>query len=191
MVLNVCGGAAEAAVVSLGGVVASKSVRVGGNALDESIQKYVKKQHGMMIGEMTAEAIKIEIGTAVLPSAKSTKSGKTSMAVKGRDSINGLPREIELTSAEVYEAIQQPVGQIITMVKRVLEEVPPELASDIIDKGLMMTGGTVQLTGLDKRIAEEVGIPVSLAEDPLHCVIKGIGVVLDDLDTYRHVLREK
>lgn len=190
MVLNVGGGAAEAAVVSLGGVVASKSVRVGGNALDESIQKYVKKQHGIMIGEMTAEAIKIEIGSA-LPAASSKAKQKSSMAVKGRDAINGMPREIELTGDEVYEAIQQPVSQIIAMVKRVLEEVPPELASDIIDKGLMMTGGTVQLSGLDKRIADEVSIPVSLAEDPLHCVIKGIGVVLDDLDTYRHVLREK
>ncbi len=190
MVLNVGGGAAEAAVVSLGGVVASKSVRVGGNALDESIQKYVKKHHGIMIGEMTAEAIKIEIGSA-LPQASSKANRKLSMPVKGRDSINGMPREIELTSDEVFEAIQQPVTQIIAMVKRVLEEVPPELASDIIDKGLIMTGGTVQLAGLDKRIADEVSIPVSLAEDPLHCVIKGIGVVLDDLDTYRHVLREK
>lgn len=219
MVLNVGGGAAEAAVVSLGGVVASKSVRVGGNALDQAIQKYVKKQHGIMIGEMTAEAIKIQIGSAFPLSSKSksispsiasetsTLTGTspatspattgaslitaTSMAVKGRDAIHGMPREIELTNEEVCGAIQRPLNQIVEMVKRVLEEVPPELASDIIDKGLMMTGGASQLTGLDKRIADEVGIPVSIAEDPLHCVIKGIGVVLDDLDTYRHVLREK
>lgn len=220
MILNVGGGAAEAAVVSLGGVVASKSVRVGGNALDQAIQKYVKKQHGIMIGEMTAEAIKIQIGSALPLSSKSKSTSSsvvsgasaltgtssasgfsittsasmttaTSVAVKGRDAIHGMPREIELTNEEVCEAIQRPLNQIVEMVKHVLEEVPPELASDIIDKGLMMTGGASQLTGLDKRIADEVGIPVSIAEDPLHCVIKGIGVVLDDLDTYRHVLREK
>jgi len=190
MVLNIGGGAAEAAVISLGGVVASKSVRVGGNALDEAIQKYIKKKYNLVIGEMTAEHIKIEIGSA-LTSASQRTSHKQMVEIKGRDAVNGLPREIEVSRDDVYEAIQSPLNIIIGMVKRVLEEVPPELASDIIDKGVMMTGGTAQFSDLGRRLSDELSVPVSLSEDPLHCVIKGIGVVLDDIDTYRHVLKEK
>lgn len=185
MVLNIGGGAAEAAVISLGGVVASKGVRVGGSTLDEAIQKYVRKKHGVVIGDSTAEEAKIKIGSALL------LKPATELKVKGRDAVQGLPREIVLTNADLLEAMERPLGTILEMVKKVLEEVPPELASDIIDKGLVMTGGTTLLNQLGPWISQEIGIPVSLADDPLVAVARGIGVVLDDLDTYRHVLREK
>lgn len=188
MILNIGGGAAEAAVVSLGGVVASKGIRVGGNTFDEAIQKYVRKKYGVMIGDSTAEMVKMTVGSA-LPTEKTAK--EKTIQVKGRDTVQGLPREIQVTSQDAWEAMQRPLALILEMVKKVLEEVPPELASDIIDKGLIMTGGSVLLSHLDTFLSKEIGIPVSLAEDPLQCVIKGIGVMLDDLETYRHALRER
>jgi rod shape-determining protein MreB len=184
MVLNIGGGAAEAAVVSLGGVVASKSVRVGGSTLDEAIQKFVRKKYGVIIGDSTAEQVKMKIGSA-LP----TKPVKQ-MQVKGRDAAQGLPHEITITSNDVIEAIEKPLRNVLDMVKKVLEEVPPELASDIIDKGIVMTGGTVLLDQLGPWISKEIDIPVSLADEPLLCVVKGIGIVLDNLELYRHVLKE-
>lgn len=184
MVLNIGGGAAEASVVSLGGVVASKGVRVGGSTFDEAIQKFVRKKYGVIIGDATAEMVKMKIGTALPRKA-------VEIQVKGRDVTQGLPKEIIITATDIFEAIQRPLHTILDMVKKVLEEVPPELASDIIDKGLVMTGGSVMLDQLGPWISQEIGIPVSLADEPLLCVIKGIGVVLDDLEVYRHVLREK
>lgn len=183
MVLNIGGGAAEAAVVSLGGVVASKSVRVGGSSLDEAIQKYVRKAYSVIIGDSTAEDIKIKIGSAI-PVKKQLQ-----IEVKGRDVVQGMPHELTLNSSDVHEALQPLLQQILGMVKRVLEEVPPELASDIIDKGMVLTGGTALLNGLDRWLSQELGIPVSVAERPLTCAIEGIGIVLDDLETYGHVLR--
>lgn len=209
MILNIGGGAAEASVVSLGGVVASKGVRVGGSTLDEAIQKFVRKKYGVIIGDTTAERVKMSIGSAMpmmstalaMPKKSEGKSeeklegkleGKsTEIQVKGRDATQGLPKEITITATDVFEAIQKPLHMVLDMVKKVLEEVPPELASDIIDKGLVMTGGTVMLDQLGPWISQEIDIPVSLADEPLLCVIKGIGVVLDDLEVYRHVLREK
>jgi len=212
MVLNIGGGMAEASVVSLGGVVATKGVRVGGSTFDEAIQKFVRKKYGVIIGDTTAEMVKINIGSAMprksegkleekLSEKSEGKSEKrpdekpeerdTEVQVKGRDATQGLPKEITITSADVSEAIQKPLHVVLDMVKKVLEEVPPELASDIIDKGLVMTGGSVLLNQLGPWISQEISIPVSLADEPLLCVIKGIGVVLDDLEVYRHVLRER
>ncbi|MEK7458431.1 MAG: rod shape-determining protein [Patescibacteria group bacterium] len=186
MIVNIGGGVAEASVVSLGGVVASKGVRVGGSTLDEAIQKFVRKKYGVIIGDTTAEMVKTKIGSAMPKAEKAVE-----IQVKGRDATQGLPKEITITATDVFEAIQKPLYAVLDMVKKVLEEVPPELASDIIDKGLVMTGGTVMLDQLGPWISQEINIPVSLADEPLLCVIKGIGVVLDDLEVYRHVLREK
>lgn len=179
MILDMGGGAAEAAVISLGGIVVSKSVRVAGNKLDEAIAGYVRRKHNLVIGDQTAEAVKVSIGSATPP----TKEDK--MEVKGRDSVTGLPRTITITSYDVTDALSQPLGQIITMLKRALEEVPPELSSDIIDKGIVMSGGTALLKNFDKLITAQTGVPAFVAEDPLLCVARGTGTVLEDLDTYK------
>jgi len=185
MVLDIGGGAAEAAVISLGGVVVHKSARVGGNALDEAIGKHIRRRYNLIIGDQTAEKIKISIGSAVR--LKEEKK----MSVKGRDVATGLPREIELTARDVNEAMSMPLGKIVKIVKEVLEEVPPELASDIIDKGIVMTGGTSQLTNLDQLIRENTGVPASVAEEPIKCVIRGIGVALENLPLYKRSMRQR
>lgn len=182
MILDMGGGASEAAVISLGGVVTFKSVRVAGNKLDEAIAKYARRKDNLVIGEATAEKVKIKIGSAV-PSSKEEK-----MLVTGRDSITGLPRQIEMSSYEVYEALREPLGKIIAMLKAVMEEVPPELSSDIIDKGIVMSGGTAQLKGFDRLITQETGVPAFVAEDPQRCVIKGIGIAMENLDVYSRSL---
>lgn len=186
MVLNIGGGAAEAAVISLGGVVVTRSVRVGGNALDESIAKYVRKRHNVIIGDQTAEKIKMEIGSGT----KMSKKDKKTMKVKGRDAATGMPKEIELDSNEITQAMNMPLGKIVRIVKEVLEEVPPELASDIIDKGIVMTGGTPQLENFDVLIRESTGVPCALAEDPQMCVIRGIGIAIENLDLYKRSLKQ-
>ena len=183
MILNMGGGASEAAVISLGGVVASSSVRAAGNKIDEAIASFVRRRQNLVIGDQTAEEVKIKMGSAT-PLKKERK-----MEVKGRDSVTGLPRNIEITSTEVTEAIQAPVGKIIDMVKRVLEEVPPELSSDIIDKGMVLSGGTAQLRNLDTKLTEELNIPVFVAEEPLLCVIKGIGEVLEHFEEFKDHLK--
>lgn len=183
MILDVGGGAAEAAVISLGGVVIHKSVRVGGNKLDEAITEYVRRNQSLVIGEQTAEAVKLKIGSA-------TKlQREESMQVKGRDTVTGLPRTITLTSSEVSTAMAKPLGQIVGVVKAVLEETPPELASDIIDKGIVMSGGTSTLRNLDTLLTREVGVPAYVAEEPLLCVVKGTGRAIENIDTYRKALR--
>ena len=182
MILDMGGGASEAAVISLGGVVTFKSVRVAGNRIDESISKYIRRKHNLVIGESTAESVKIKVGSAV-PSSKEDKA-----EVTGRDSITGLPRQIEIASVEVYEAIREPLGKIISMLKTVMEEVPPELSSDIIDKGIVMSGGTALLRGFDRLITQETGVPAFVAEDPQRCVIKGIGIAIENLDIYSRSL---
>jgi rod shape-determining protein MreB len=185
MILDIGGGAAEAAVISLGGVVASKSVRVAGNKLDEAISDYTRREHNLIIGEQTAESIKINIGSA-------TKLAKEeSQKVRGRDTTTGLPREITLTSTDVTQAIKKPLGQIIGAVKAVLEEVPPELSSDIIDKGIVLSGGTSQLRNFDKLLTLEVGVPCHVAEDPQLCVVKGTGTALENIDLYKRSLIDK
>ncbi len=185
MIVDIGGGAAEAAVISLGAVVAHKSVRVAGNKIDEAIAFYIRKNHNLIVGDQTAETVKIKIGSA-MPLAKVEK-----MEVKGRDSVTGLPKVIELNSTEITEAIRSTLNQIVGSVKSVLEDTPPELASDIIDKGIIMSGGTSLLRGFDKFMTQEVGVPSHTAEDTLFCVVKGIGLALENIDLYKRTITKK
>ncbi len=179
MILDIGGGAAEAAVISLGGVVAHKSVRVAGTKLDEAIQEYLKKKHNLIVGDQTAERIKIKIGSA-------TKLDKEkSMEISGRDLIFGLPRSITITSNEITEALQATLMQIIGAVKGVLENTPPELAADIIDKGIIMSGGTSLLRNFDRLMTEETGVPAHVAEDAMLCVVRGTGVVMENIELWK------
>ncbi|MBI2019526.1 rod shape-determining protein [Candidatus Daviesbacteria bacterium] len=181
MIVDIGGGTTEAAVVCLGGVVVHSSVRVGGNRIDEAIQSYIRKKHNLIIGERMAEEVKIRIG-----SATKLKPGEAQkMEVRGRDAFSGLPRTVEVTSDEVTEAIADVVNKIISAAKGVLEQVPPELASDIIDKGIVMSGGTSLLRNLDKSLTDSLGVPAALAEDPLLCVALGTGLALENLDLYK------
>ncbi len=181
MVLDMGGGTAEAAIISLNGVVVHKSVRVAGNKIDESISKYIRRKHNLWVGDATAEKIKVKIGSAL----KLEKEEK--IEVTGRDSVTGLPRQIEITSTEVTGIITEPLEKIIGMVKSVLEEVPPELSSDIIDKGIVMTGGTAQLRNLDRYIMQKTGVPAFVGEEPLLCVIKGTGIILENINEFTDV----
>ena len=185
MVIDIGGGAAEGAVISLGGIVASKSVRVAGNKIDEAIAGYIRKKHGLVIGDQTSEAVKIKIGSA-LELAKEEK-----MEVKGRDYLAGLPRTVQISSSEVTEGIQRPLGQIVSMVKSVLEQVPPELSSDIIEKGIVMTGGTSLLRNFNKLMTKETGVPCHVADQTLLCVVKGTGIVLENFDLYKRSITKR
>lgn len=176
MVVDIGGGTTEVAVISLGGIVTSKSLRIAGDELDQAIIVYIKKEYNLMIGERTAEAIKLEIGSAY------EEEEETSMEIKGRDLITGLPKIITVTSKEIREAIKEPVTSIIDAIKTTLEKTPPELAADIMDKGIMLTGGGAMLHGLDKLINKETHMPVHIAEAPLDCVAIGTGKSLDHMD---------
>lgn len=182
MVVDIGGGTSEVAVISLGGIVTSKSLRVAGDELDESIVNFIKKEYNLMIGERTAEEIKMDIGSAF------TKVKEESMEIRGRDLVTGLPKNITITSSEVQEAIKEPVNAIIDSIKYTLEKTPPELSADIMDKGIMLTGGGALLSGLDRLINHETGIPVNIAERPLDCVALGAGKVLDEIETLKRVL---
>ena len=160
-----------------------KSVRVAGNKIDEAIIRWARRKHNLVIGEQTAEHIKIKIGSAMPVSREET------VEVTGRDSIAGLPRQVTVSSTDVFEAIREPLGKIIAMLKTVMEEVPPELSSDIIDKGIVMSGGTALLRGFDRLITQETGVPAFVVEDPQRCVIKGIGIAIENLDIYRSSLK--
>lgn len=185
MIVDVGGGATEAAVISLGGVVVHKSVRVAGNKIDEAIASYMRKKHNLIIGDQTAEEVKIKIGSATaLPRTEK-------MEVKGRDSIMGLPKVVELNSTEVTETIRPVLNQIIGAVKAVLEETPPELASDIIDKGIVMSGGTSLLRNFDKLMTQEVGVPAHVAEEPMLCVVKGTGIAIKNIEKYKKSIIKK
>lgn len=184
MIVDIGGGTTEVGVLSLGGIVYSRSVRVGGDKMDEAIISYVRRHHNLLIGESTAEKIKKEIGSACSPSDKKGKS----MEVKGRDLINGVPKEITLTEYQIAESLIEPVSQIIEAVKTALECTPPELSSDIVDKGIVMTGGGALLNNLDYVIREATKLPVFIAEDPLTCVARGTGKVLEERSRLRHVL---
>lgn len=179
LVIDMGGGTTDVAVLSLGGIVNSTSVRCAGNRLDHAIIEYVRKKHGLAIGERTAEEIKITIGSALaLPEEEV-------MEIKGRDNITGLPKTVTISTNEVVEAITEELKEMVKAVKTVLQDTPPELASDIIDKGMIMTGGTAMLRNLDHYISQAVGVPCYLAEEPLLCVAKGTGVALDHLDSYK------
>lgn len=188
MIVDIGGGAVETAVISLGGVVVYKSQRVGGTKLDEAIINFIKRKHNLMIGDQTSEKIKIEIGDAL---ASAENSEKKSLDVKGRDSVSGLPRTITITSAEVTESIQPVLMQIIKTIKSVLEAIPPELSSDIIDRGIVLSGGTSLLKNFPKFVTKETGVPSFVAEDAILCVVKGTGIALDNLDAYMHSLAVK
>ncbi|MCL4398054.1 rod shape-determining protein [Patescibacteria group bacterium] len=228
MIVDIGGGSTEAAVISLGGVVVHKSARVAGNKIDEAIANFIKKKYNLLIGDTTAEDIKIQIGTAV-PLGKSqssvlggrfsesgssvnqfsvhkTENRKTekpetedrqlktdsrTMEVRGRDAASGLPRIIEFTSDEVVEAVTPILSQIVTAVKGVLEETPPELASDIIDRGIVLSGGTSLLRNLDKLMTHTIGVPVHTADDPLFCVVKGCGIAMENIDLYKRSISKR
>lgn len=189
MVVDIGGGSSEAAVISLGGVVVHNSVRVAGNKIDEAIAGYCKKKFNLLIGERTAEEIKIEIGNALLDDVK--VSDQKRMEIRGRDAITGLPRTIELNEGQVNEAILPVLLEIINSVKGVMEQAPPELASDIIDKGVVMSGGTSLLTNVDKLMTKVTGVPCHLAEDPLLCVVRGTGVALENIELYKRSIAKK
>ncbi len=187
MIVDIGGGTTEAAVICLGGVVVHSSVRVGGNKIDEAIQIYIRKKYGLIIGERMAEDIKIKIGTATpLKSAEIMK-----MEVRGRDGVTGLPRTIEVSSEEITEAIHEILLKVVGAIKGVLEQTPPELASDIIDKGIIMSGGTSLLRNLDRLVTQETGVPAALAENPLLCVVLGTGMALENLDLYKRSVSKR
>lgn len=187
MIVDIGGGTTEAAVICLGGVVVHSSVRIGGNKIDEAIQTFVRKKHNLIIGDRMTEEIKIKIG-----SATSLKPNQVmTMEVRGRDFVSGLPRSIELSSEDVTEAIYETLLKIIGAIKGVLEQTPPELASDIIDKGIIMSGGTSLLRNLDRLVTEQTGVPAALAEDPLLCVALGTGTALENLDLYKRSVSKR
>ncbi len=185
MIVDIGGGSTEAAVISLGGVVIHKSARVAGNKIDEAIQNYLKKKHNLIIGDQTSEDIKLKIGSAV------ATSKVEKLEISGRDLVFGLPRTIILTSNEVTEAIRPVLIQVINAVKGVLEDTPPELAADIIDKGIIMSGGTSLLRGFDKLMTEETGVPAHVADDPLLCVVRGTGLVLENIELWKRSVTTK
>ncbi len=189
MIVNIGGGSTESAVISLGGVVVHSSVRVAGNKIDEAISNYIRRKYNLLIGETTAEDIKIVLGNAVIE--KGAKEEKETMEIRGRDTITGLPRSITLDEIQVNEAIKPTLLDIIGGAKEVLEQCPPELASDIIDKGIVMSGGTSLLRNLDKLMTVTTGVPCHVAEDALLCVVKGTGVAMENIELYKRSIAKK
>ena len=182
LVVDIGGGTSEAAVISMNGIVEFASVRVGGNRIDETIIGYVKRKYNLMIGETTAEKVKIKIGSALPVEEEIT------MEVKGRDQVSGLPKTILITSAEVAEAIAEPLATIVGVVRAVLEKTPPELASDVIDRGIVMTGGGALLRDFDRKLTKETGVPCYVADNPVACVALGAGQALEDYEVIRRSL---
>ena len=182
MVVDIGGGTTEIAVIALNGIVTKTSIRVGGDEMDEAIVNYAKKAYNMMIGEQTAERIKIEIGSAFpLPE-------EMDMEIKGRDLVRGIPRTLRVSSVEIREALQEPVGAIVNALRECLERTPPELAADIVDRGIFMTGGGALLRGLDLLMREVTNLNIRVANDPLTCVVLGAGKILENIDSYEKVL---
>ncbi|MBP7830195.1 MAG: rod shape-determining protein [Kiritimatiellae bacterium] len=181
MIVDIGGGTTEVALISLAGIVLSRSVRVGGDEMDEAIVQYMKRVYNLMIGERTAEEIKIAIGSAY------PQGEETSMEVKGRDLVAGLPKTLTVTSEEVRNALQEPITAIVEAVRMTLERCPPELSADLVDRGVVLAGGGALLRGMDKLVAEQTGLPVHVAEDPLSAVAEGTGVVLHELAFLRKV----
>jgi rod shape-determining protein MreB and related proteins len=179
MIVDIGGGTTEIAVISLGGMVISRSLRVAGDELDENITSYMRMRYGILIGERSAEDIKLEVGSAIAPS---NGEGGGETVVRGRDLATGLPRSIKVSAGEIREAMSGTINEIVTAIQEVLEETPPELISDILERGITLAGGGALIRGLDKKIAEETKIPVWKTDDPLTTVVRGCGRVLDDLD---------
>lgn len=182
MIVDIGGGTTEVAVISLGGIVTSRSIRIAGDEMDDAIIQHVKKAYNLMIGERTAEEIKIEIGTAY------PQDEVIRLEIRGRDLISGLPKNIEITSEEIYKALSEPIGNIVEAIKSTLELTPPELAADIMDRGIVLAGGGSLLHDLDRLVTEQTGMPVHLAEEPLVAVAYGTGRVLENIDVLRRVL---
>ena len=184
MVVDIGGGTTEVAVLSLGGIVYSRSVRVGGDKMDAAIVSYIRRNHNLLVGESSAERIKKEIGSACPPEEGEGRS----VEIRGRDLMNGVPKEIVITERQIAEGLADPVAQIVEAVKVALENTAPELAADIVDKGIVLTGGGALLANLDQVLRNATGLPVSIAENPLACVVKGTGRALEDLSTFKNVL---
>ena len=182
MVVDIGGGTTEVAVISLGGIVVFKSTRTAGDELDNAIIQHIKREYSMFIGERTAEQIKIKIGSAF------PMEQEESIEVKGQDLVAGLPKTMSITSEEIRSALEEPVSEIISAIRQTLERTPPELAADIVDRGMILTGGGAMLHGLDRLISEETKLPVIIAEKPINCVVLGAGKALEELDTLREVL---
>lgn len=186
MVVDIGGGTTDIAVISLGGIVASTSVKIAGNKLDQAIAESIKRNYNLAIGDRTAEDTKIQIGSAVMVDDESLK-----MEIKGRDLMSGLPKVVEIHSAEVTEAIMDELDEIIRAVKSVLHDTPPELAADIMDRGIVMTGGGSLLRNIDRLVFQETGVPAHVADDALLCVAKGTGIVLEHLEVYKRSIMSK
>ena len=182
MIVDIGGGTSEVAVISLGGIVTSTSLRVAGDDLDAYIAAYIKKEYNLAIGDRTAEEIKLTIGSAY------PKDVLEEMDIRGRDLVTGLPKTVTITSDEMLKAIHDPVHEIIDTIRQTLEATPPELAADVMETGITLTGGGALLSGLDRLIAEETGMPVNIADEPLNCVVKGTGIVLEKIDKLKGVL---
>lgn len=184
MVVDIGGGTTEVAVLSLGDIVYSRSVRVGGDKMDEAIISYIRRNHNLLVGESSAERIKKAIGSACSPE---NGEGRT-MEIKGRDLMNGVPKELLISERQISESLAEPVSQIVEAVKVALEHTAPELAADIVDKGIVLTGGAAQLSNLDQVLRNATGLPVSIAEDPLTCVVIGTGRVLEEFRRFKNIL---
>jgi rod shape-determining protein MreB len=185
MIVNIGGGTTEVAVISMGGIVVATSLRVAGDKIDLAISEYIKKKHNLAVGETTAEEIKMRIGTAM------PEKTETTMEIRGRDLIHGLPKNIKLSSNELVQATQEPLEEILFTIKAVLRETPPELSADIMDKGMILAGGGALLRNIDQRISQAIGVPCFVAEDSLTCVARGTGIVLDSLDVFKQSIMSK
>jgi rod shape-determining protein MreB len=183
MVIDIGGGTTEIAVIALNGIVSDTSIRVGGDEIDAAIVSFLRKNYNLLIGEPTAEAIKIQIGSAF------NSGDEREMEVKGRDLVSGIPKTVRVHSQEIRECIQEPIQQIVDAVRRALEITPPELASDIVDRGIVMTGGGALIRGLDLLLAHETDLPIHVDEEPLTCVVRGAGMILDEFERFRSVLQ--
>lgn len=185
MIVDIGGGTSEVAVISLGGIVVSKSVRVAGEKIDDAIISYIKREHNLMVGERTAEEIKLAIGSAY-PLSEEEK-----MDIRGRDLVTGLPQNIEINSTEIFEAMSEPIAAIVDAIKYTLEKTPPELAADIMNRGIYIAGGGALIRGIDKIINKETGMPVRIADNPLDCVVNGAGNVVQNLDVLKEILTSR
>jgi rod shape-determining protein MreB len=195
MIVNTGGGTTEVAIISLGGIVVQASARVAGNRIDGEITTYLRRQYDLLVGERTAEEVKLGVGSALPASPNASQGGplkkELTMEIKGRDSISGLPRMIRLSSGEITEAIQPVLIEIVATIKQVLEKTPPELASDVIDRGMVLSGGTALLRNFDRFVTRETGVPAHVVNDPLLCTVTGVGIALENLDVFRKSITKR
>jgi rod shape-determining protein MreB and related proteins len=184
LIVDIGGGTTEVAVISLGGIVVSRSIRIGGDEMDSDIVSFARREYNLLMGERTAEEIKIALGSAY----PDEKADERTVTFRGRDLLTGLPRSVEVGGEQIREALEPSIAQIVDAIKETIEETPPELVADVMDQGIVLAGGGALLAGLDRRVAEATQMPVHIADDPLTCVVRGTGRVLEDLDTLERVL---